>query len=215
MLPVFLRLAGKACLVVGGGPVGYRKVRLLLQEGARVTLVSPAAVPELKELAAQGKIAWLRRSFVPEDVRGMTLIFAAADDRAVNKAVVEVARRSGIWTNAADDPENCDFYLGGVARSGPVVVGVSTSGNSPALASYLRKRLQAELGPGLAIVAELLGAYRDRVNREIPDERRRASFWRRAVEKLVPIGQSGKGRKELNGEFERLLLQAGGKERSP
>ncbi len=156
--PVNLVLAGRACLVVGGGRVAVRKVDGLLACGARVRVVAPKLDPALPDLPA---VTCLERPWRPEDLDGVWLAIAATDDPAVNRSVYEAGERAGIWVNGADDPANCAFTLPSVVRRGDLQVTVSTGGRSPALATWLRRRLEDEIGPEYAVLLDLLADERD------------------------------------------------------
>ena len=158
--PVFLDLAGKPTLVIGGGNVAEGKVRGLLAAEASLTVVAPELSPELRALADAGTIKYVAREYRDGDVEGYTVCFVATDDGAVNAAVASEGRRRGIWVNAADDPVNCDFILPSVVRQGDVVLAASTGGASPALARRLREELTAFLAEDYAPLAELLGSIR-------------------------------------------------------
>jgi siroheme synthase-like protein len=160
LLPVFVKLEGRACLVVGGGAVALQKVKSLLECGANVTVVAPDARGEIRELGDQGKIAWRRRGYVAEDIRGQQLVIAATNDPEVNHAVHGDAAAAGVLANAVDDPPFCDFYFGSVVRRGPLQIGISTAGESPALAQRLRQQLEALLDKGIGPWLERLGALR-------------------------------------------------------
>jgi siroheme synthase-like protein len=160
LLPVFVKLEGRACLVVGGGAVALQKVKSLLECGANVTVVAPDARGEIRELGDQGKIAWRRRGYVAEDIRGQQLVIAATNDPEVNHAVHGDAAAAGVLANAVDDPPFCDFYFGSVVRRGPLQIGISTAGESPALAQRLRQQLEALLDKGTGPWLERLGALR-------------------------------------------------------
>jgi precorrin-2 dehydrogenase/sirohydrochlorin ferrochelatase len=155
--PVALDLAGRDCLVVGGGAVAARKVEGLLEAAARVTVVSPVLVPALLALANEGRLHWKPREHRGRDLAGAWLVMAATDDRAVNAEVAAEARARGVWVNCADDPAHCDFALPAVLRRGPLTVAVSTGGASPAMARLLReeigRRLPADWGPVADLVA--------------------------------------------------------------
>ena len=155
-LPIALKLAGRTCLVVGGGRIGERKVRELLRVRANVIVVAPQFCQELIQLSeGSTDLSLVQRPFTVSDLDAMTLVITATGVPEVDGAVYEAATARGLWANSADDPEHCTFYLTAVVRRDPVAVAVSTSGASPALASYLRRRLDAileeEIGP-LAIV---------------------------------------------------------------
>ncbi|PYO17713.1 MAG: siroheme synthase, partial [Candidatus Rokuibacteriota bacterium] len=131
--PAFLDVRGRRCLVVGGGAIAARKVHGLLECGARVTVVSPALVPELARLATMGGIDHRAREFRRADARGAMLVIAATG-RAVDDTVAEAARRHGALVNAVDRPASCDFIYGSVLRRGELQIAVSTGGRAPALA---------------------------------------------------------------------------------
>lgn len=156
--PVNLVLDGRRCLVVGGGKVALRKVEGLLACGGRVTVVAPRVDGELRTLAG---VAIEERPWRPEDLDGMWLVIAATDDPAVNRAVYDAGQRAGVWVNGADDPANCSFTLPSVVRRGDLQVTVSTGGRSPALATWLRRRLEGEIGPEYAVLLDLLATERD------------------------------------------------------
>ncbi len=156
--PVNLVLDGRQCLVVGGGRVALRKVEGLLSCGARVRVVAPRITPELRMLS---EVMFDERRWRPDDLAGVWLVIAATDDPAVNGAVYQAGERAGIWVNGADDPANCSFTLPSVVRRGDLQIAVSTGGRSPALASWLRRRLEGEIGPEYADLLEILATERD------------------------------------------------------
>jgi len=158
--PVFLRLSGAPCLVVGGGSVGWRKVLGLLAGDARVTLVSPEAAPELRDLAATGRLRWVDREFEPADLDGMRLAFAATSEPAVNRQVAEAGAARGVWVNLADDPEGGEFHVPAILRRGELTVAVATGGASPTLAAWVRDRIADQLPEGLAELTDLMRRLR-------------------------------------------------------
>ncbi|MGH9263707.1 MAG: precorrin-2 dehydrogenase/sirohydrochlorin ferrochelatase family protein [Acidimicrobiales bacterium] len=156
--PVNLVLDGRECLVVGGGKVAVRKVEGLLDCGARVRVVAPRVDPALRGRAG---VVVEERPWRREDLAGMWLVIAATDDPAVNRSVFEAGQRAGVWVNGADDPANCSFTLPSVVRRGDLQVTVSTGGRSPALATWLRRRLEGEIGPEYAVLLDLLASERE------------------------------------------------------
>jgi precorrin-2 dehydrogenase/sirohydrochlorin ferrochelatase len=156
--PVNLVLDGRPCLVVGGGQIALRKVQGLVACDGRVTVVAPRIVDELRILDG---VTCEERAWRPEDMDGMWLVIAATDDPAVNRAVYEAGERAGIWVNGADDPANCSFTLPSVVRRGDLQVTVSTGGRSPALSTWLRRRLEGEIGPEYAVLLDLLAGERE------------------------------------------------------
>jgi siroheme synthase-like protein len=158
--PVNLIVAGQRCLVVGGGPVAARKAAGLLACGAVVHVIAAAAGPDVRALLAQ-RATVEERPLRPGDTAGFRLVIAATDDREANRVIFEEAERAGIWINSADDPASSSFTLPSVVRQGPVAVAISTGGRSPALAAWLKRRIEAELGPEYEILAGLLSEARD------------------------------------------------------
>jgi siroheme synthase-like protein len=163
LLPIFVKLEGSSCLVVGGGAVALQKVRSLLECGARVTVIAPDARDEIQDLAERGSVAWHRRGYVAEDIAGHRLLIAATNDPEVNHAVYRDGVAAGALVNAVDDPPYCDFYFGSVVRRGPLQIGISTAGESPALAQRLRQQLESLIDEGTGPWLERLGALRREV----------------------------------------------------
>jgi precorrin-2 dehydrogenase / sirohydrochlorin ferrochelatase len=166
VVPVALVLRGRTVLVVGGGPIAARKARDFLTGGARVRVVAPRVVSEIRALLADTPfLTIVERIFEESDLDGVHLVVTATGDAGVDAHVSKAADTRGLLVNAADDPENCTFYLTSVVRRGPIAVSVSTSGASPALASYLRRRLDSDLEDALATLADVLGEERREFHR--------------------------------------------------
>lgn len=180
--PVFIEMADKRVLVVGGGHVAEEKVGGLLRAEAagRVTLVAPKLLPSLRALLAEGKIDLIQREYRDGDMEGFDFVMIATDDGKVNAEIAAEGKRRKIWVNAADDPTNCDFILPSVVRQGQIVVAASTGGASPALARRLREELTDYLSEDFAALAELLGEVRTELRRRhvTPD----AETWQRAID---------------------------------
>ncbi len=163
--PISLDLSNRPCLVVGAGAVATRKVRGLLDSGARVTVIAPDISEEMRSLASRLE-ALEPRTFQPDDVAGFRLVVTATGDPAVDGAVAAEADAAGVWVNSADDPAHCSFILPAVHRDGAVTIAVSTAGLSPALAAWLRSRLAASCGGGLDTLARLLDETRQQLRAE-------------------------------------------------
>jgi siroheme synthase-like protein len=172
LYPVSLVVAGRPCLVVGGGRVAARKIAALLGCGAAVTVVAVEAHVALGLLAEDGTLAGIEgppldvqlRPYRPGEAAGYRLVVTATGDPSVDAAVYRDAEAAGVWVNSADDPSHCSFVLPAVARDGPVTVAVSTGGSSPALAAWLRRRVADALGPDLGQLAALLDDARQRIH---------------------------------------------------
>jgi precorrin-2 dehydrogenase / sirohydrochlorin ferrochelatase len=152
--PIFLTLEGRSCLVIGGGAVAERKVTGLLAAGATVTVVSPTLTAALAMEVRDGRIRHVARAYQASDLEGHRLAFVATDDGAVNADVAQDGARAGVWVNAADDPDHCDFILPSVLRRGRLQVAVATGGASPALSRAVREELEAYFTADHATLAD-------------------------------------------------------------
>lgn len=141
--PVNLLLTNLPCLVVGGGEVAARKAAGLLAVGARVTVVAPVAVAAIRDDA---RVRWHQRPYRRGEVASYRLAIACTGDPEVNAQVHRDADAAGVFVNSADDPERCTFTVPAVVRRGPLQVAISTGGTSPAVARWLRRKLERELG---------------------------------------------------------------------
>jgi precorrin-2 dehydrogenase / sirohydrochlorin ferrochelatase len=164
--PVNLDIQKRACLVIGGGGVGTRKVKTLLDCGAVVTLISPRVSVQLEEMAAAGLIILKKRAYRAADLEGKFLVIGATDDEALNRRIHADAEAHNTLCNIADRPEICNFILPAVVNRGDLVIAVSTSGKSPAYAKTLRKALEKQFGEEYEPFLRLMGAIRDRLLRE-------------------------------------------------
>jgi precorrin-2 dehydrogenase/sirohydrochlorin ferrochelatase len=163
---VALHLEGRRCLVVGGGELAAHRVRDLLACGAVVTVVAEHVSDAMGELDVHGAVSIEVRDFEPSDVTGQLVVFAASGTDELDAEVARAARRHGVLVNRSDTPEDCDFFHTSVHRAGPVTVSVSSSGTSPALARWLRRRLAAQVGPEFGALALLLAELRDSMHAE-------------------------------------------------
>ena len=158
--PIFLDMAGRPCVVIGGGAVAEQKVEGLLQVGAHVNVVSPDLTSKLASLVSQGRVRHIARPYQAGDLEGYVLAFVATDDYGVNAAVAEEGRERDVWVNAADDPSHCDFILPSVLRRGELMVAVATGGSSPALSRVIREELEGYFTEDYAALAEIVGKVR-------------------------------------------------------
>ena len=156
--PVNLSLAGQRVLVVGGGEVAARKAETLLQSGASVTVVAPAAVAGI---ADHPLLTWHQRRYQPSDAGEYRLVITATDDPEVNAAVARDCDAANVFVNSADDPANCTFTLPSIARRGDLQIAVSTSGRSPAMARWMRLQIERKLDEGYVVLLELLAEARE------------------------------------------------------
>jgi precorrin-2 dehydrogenase / sirohydrochlorin ferrochelatase len=172
-----LRLAGRRCLVVGGGEVGLEKVEGLLVCDAEVTLVAPEAVPELEELAREKSIRWEQRDYSPQDLEGAFLVIASTDDTDVNIRVYEDAEARAMLVNVVDVPPLCNFILPAIVRSGPLAIAISTAGASPALAKRMKREIAESFGEPYARLAVILNEARGWAKATLPTYQDRKAFF--------------------------------------
>jgi precorrin-2 dehydrogenase / sirohydrochlorin ferrochelatase len=156
LFPMFMKLEGRRCLVVGAGKVGEPKIGGLIDTGARVHVIALEATEGVHAWANAGKIRLELRAFSAEDLDGTFLAVVATASRALNESIYREAQRRGVLCNVVDVPEYCDFYYPAVVRRGDLQIAISTNGRSPSLAQKLRQQLERQFGPGYAPwVAEL------------------------------------------------------------
>jgi siroheme synthase-like protein len=139
--PVFLDLSGKKVVVIGGGNIAHQKMENLIKVGADVTVISPDLNEPMAALKAEGRFRHIEREYQPGDLEGYILAFVATDDRAVNATVADEGKARGVWVNAVDDPPYCDFIMPGIVQRGDLILAISTSGRSPAMARKMREEL--------------------------------------------------------------------------
>ena len=164
--PVFLNVEGRKCVVVGGGQVAWRKVRVLLEHGADVEVISPDLCPELAKLVQGREIHALTREYQAGDLENAFVTIAATDCGDINQRVVVEARRRAVLVNVVDDAKNSDFIVPSYLRRGELTIAVSTGGKSPALARKIRSRLEKELGDEYALVVRLIGEVRAEIRQQ-------------------------------------------------
>ena len=166
LYPIFRDLVGQRCVVVGGGQVAARKAAQLVRCGARVRVVSPECCPELSEM---NHVQCVTEAYHPRWLEGAVVVIAATDARGINRRVCDDARRLGAWVNVVDRPDLCDFHVPATVCRSPVQIAVSTGGSSPALARRVRQFLEETIDEAYGQLAELIGEFRPRIFRDVPD----------------------------------------------
>lgn len=184
-LPIFLKLSGEHCLVVGGGEVAARKVNALLRAQGIVTVVSPELGPELSRLGMEGRISFREKRFEPDDLEGFGLVISATDRASVNEAVAAAARLRRMPVNVVDCPELCSFIFPAIVDRSPVIIAISTGGASPVLARLVRARLESLLPAAYGRLALLAESGRQRVKAALPDSTTRRRFWESLLQGTV------------------------------
>ena len=194
LFPMFLKLEGRPCLVVGAGTVAEGKIGSLLLAGATVRVVAPQANAAVLEWARTGVIRWEAREFSPLDLDNVFLVIAATSSNEVNESVFREAQRRDVLCNVVDHPQHCDFYYPAVVRRGQLQIAISTAGESPALAQRLRRELEIQFGPEYESWVEQLGKARSELfARDINPEARRRRLHELASQPPLAPGLISKG----------------------
>lgn len=158
--PAFLDLHGKKCIVVGGGKVSLRKIKMLLDCGAKVTVISPTLHPDLTQLVNKKALHGISRKYELGDLEDAVIVIAATDVKEINEQVAEEAKRLGVFVNVIDDPDSSNIITPSFFRRGDLTVAISTAGRSPALARKLRTKLEQIFGEEYAILLPLIEEVR-------------------------------------------------------
>jgi uroporphyrin-III C-methyltransferase/precorrin-2 dehydrogenase/sirohydrochlorin ferrochelatase len=197
--PLFLSLTDRAVLVVGGTEAAARKVRLLRQAGARITVVAPRAGTEISGLDADGALDWVRRGVVAGDVGGKALVIAATGSDAVDARVAEAAHAANIPVNVVDRADLSTFVTPAIVDRDPVTVAIGSGGAAPVLTRRIRARIERLLPNRLGALARFAESFRASVHANIGDETERRRFWERFFDGPVAaqvLGGNERGARE-------------------
>lgn len=176
-LPIFFNISNRLCLVIGGGDIATRKVNMLLKASGQIRLISPSVCAELQAMIAANKIQHLEAEFEPLQLEGACLVIAATDDEAVNEAVSMAAKAQNIPVNVVDAPALCTFTMGSIIDRSPIVIAVSSEGNAPVLARYIRTKIETMLPSAYGRIAAIAGEFRDLVKEKFNSVQARRIFW--------------------------------------
>lgn len=175
--PIFIELEGKKILVVGGGNVAQRKIETFLEFGASVDIVSRKLTAKLKELVEEGRVRHIGREYDEECLKDASLIIIATNDKQLNHRISKSVREKGMLTNTVDQPSDCNFIVPSIVRKGELLIAISTSGKSPALAKKIRKEIESQFGSEYDSLLYLMGIIRKEVlKRGLPQESNKRIF---------------------------------------
>jgi uroporphyrin-III C-methyltransferase/precorrin-2 dehydrogenase/sirohydrochlorin ferrochelatase len=177
LLPLFHNLNGRRCVMVGGGSVALRKIRPLIEVGAKVEIIAPEINTAITDLAEKHSLCLYQRKFNNDDLEGAALVIAATDDKQLNKQVSEQAQKLNIPVNVVDQPELCSVVFPSIVDRSPVQIAISSGGTAPVLARMLRTRLESLIPSGYGFLAQLAGKFRQQVKEKITDANSRKAFW--------------------------------------
>jgi len=206
---MFIELAGRKCLVVGGGAVGTRKVEALLSAGANVSVVSREVTDELRRLIDEGRVVHHGGSFGPDNLAGMFMCVSAMDERAENEKVADCCRKRGVLVNVVDDPPLSDFFFPSVVRRGELVIAISSGGVAPSMSKKIRQDLEGRYGPEYESALLVMGRLRNRLREAGISGSRLASVMERAA--ALPLAEmisEGRGDRAANA-LRQVLDEAG------
>jgi precorrin-2 dehydrogenase/sirohydrochlorin ferrochelatase len=185
LLPIFLKMKGRPCLVVGGGNIALEKIRVLLDCETAVRAVAPEVLSEIDQMARDGTIVLRRKEYAEGDLAGASFVIAATNDQELNHRVYTEARAQGRLVNVVDDPEYCDFYFGSIVRRGALQVAISTSGESPAFAQRLKQEIDEALPSDTDSWLARLGELRRQINQRVAPGPERVSLLRELARREI------------------------------
>lgn len=207
--PINLALENKKCVVIGAGKVAQRKVKRLLESGAKVWVISPEITPALKALAKKKKIIFKDKRVILKDLNGAYLIIAATADRRINSAVASYCRKKGILINVVDSPKECNFILPAIIRRGALTISISTEGISPALSRKIRQDLGQRFGGEYAKILRIMKKIRPQALKKIKNSQSRKAFFKKALQpEAFDLLRRSKS-KQAKIRLERILEDAG------
>ena len=202
LLPIFLNIKEKQCVVVGGGEVAFRKATLLLRAGAILHIVAASLSDELRKLCSSHACNITEREFKDADLDGATLVVAATDNPETNERVSVIATKLSIPVNVVDQPHLCSFIMPSIVDRSPIVVAISSGGTSPILTRKLKELNEIMIPGRIDKLAEMLGSHRERVKHEIGGFSERARFWEDVLDSDIPElvynGQDDQARSALD-----------------
>jgi precorrin-2 dehydrogenase/sirohydrochlorin ferrochelatase len=185
LYPVALLIAGRPCVVIGGGKVAEQKVRPLLDGGAQVTVISPQLTRRLQQWVDEGKVKHLCRRYQRGDLQGAFLTYGCTDDAETNRRVFAEANARGQLCNIVDVPALCNFYAQSILRRGNLLITIGTHGISPTLSRWLREQLEEVIGPEYVEFLEIAAALRGEAKQKLATPADRQKAWQQVVESDV------------------------------
>lgn len=193
--PMFVDMTERECLIVGGGNVAYRKVMVMLDFGAKVTVVAEDICEELRKLTIddtankENRITFIKRRFERKDCDGMEMVIAATDDNALNHEIAEYCKAKGIMVNVVDQKADCSFIFPSYIKEKNLVAAFSSSGNSPVLTQYLKGKEKEILTPFLGELNEYMGQIREKVIAEYDTEAERKRVFKEIMCAAIDNGR--------------------------
>ena len=180
--PVFLDLKKRRCLLVGGGDVATRKGRLLVKAGAVLRVVAPQISAELRELVQQCQGEMHLREYHASDVDDCVLAIAATDIDSLNQVISQDAKAKHIPVNVVDSPALCTYITPAIIDRSPLVIAISSGGESPVLARLIRTKLETLIPTSYGKLAQFASRWRERIKHRFADTDQRRRFWEKILQ---------------------------------
>lgn len=203
--PIFIKLDGKTALVVGGGRVAQRKIETLLEYGASVHIISKKLTDKLKQLVESGDIRHMGKKFEDKHLDGAFLVIAATDNEKLNHEISETAQKRGLLINTVDQPPDCNFIVPSIVKRGDLILAISTSGKSPALAKKLRKKMDEQFGSEYEAFLILMGCLRKEVLKVGLSHNENGRIFKEIVDSDVLEALTRKDRDRVKSTLRRIL----------
>jgi precorrin-2 dehydrogenase len=203
--PIFIKLDGKTALVVGGGRVAQRKIETLLEYGASVHIISKKLTDKLKQLVEAGDIRHMGEKFENKHLDRAFLVIAATDDEKLNHEISKTAQKRGLLINAVDQPPDCNFIVPSIVKKGDLILAISTSGKSPALAKKLRKEMDGQFGSEYEAFLILMGCLRKEVLKMGLSHNENGRIFKEIVDSDVLEALTRKDRDRMKSTLRRIL----------
>jgi uroporphyrin-III C-methyltransferase/precorrin-2 dehydrogenase/sirohydrochlorin ferrochelatase len=180
--PIFINLIHKPVLVIGGGDVALRKIDMLLKADAKITVIASKLCTELKHYQKLKKIQVKIKSFEKNDINHSVLVVAATDNKKVNSLVSKTAQALNIPVNVVDEPALCSFTMGSIIDRSPLLIAISSEGNAPVLAKFVREKIEALIPHNFSKVASIMGSMRDSIKGRYETTQSRRIFWENFID---------------------------------
>ena len=202
--PIFLDIKDKPVLVIGGGDIAYRKIKLLIKSKPNIKVIAKNICPEILDLQEKFSIKIVKKEFHVDDIEFPIIIIAATNDKSLNKQIAKEGLRKKIPVNVVDQPSLCTFTMGSIVERGSLVISISSSGKAPVLVRHLREKLEKLIPDSYKDLVDLAGKLREKVKKTIKIDNKRRIFWEKFFE-IENINLILKNKKTLTTKFNSLL----------
>ncbi|MCR5665394.1 MAG: bifunctional precorrin-2 dehydrogenase/sirohydrochlorin ferrochelatase [Eubacterium sp.] len=192
--PFMMDIKKKDCLIVGGGLIAGRKAQMLLQYEPDITVIAPQISQIILDMQEENSITVKQRTFEETDLKNRFMVIAATADEQLNREIAKECKRRGILVNAVDMTDDCSFIFPAIIKKKNLLISISSGGDSPAGAAYLKKHIEKCVPEGYERNLEVLGKSRELVKRVIASSSERTQFYYSVLQKVSKTGQVLNGR---------------------